>query len=153
MITGRTYYQILLVDPTADTEIISVVHRKLAQRYHPDRDQSADAKSRMLEINEAWDALKDANKRAEYDAGLRTRRDRRATDGPVRRQGETGYGEAGVPRGPASGAILEFGRYRGWSLGQIAGHDRDFLEWLERMPAGRQYRAEIARLLGRPSAR
>lgn len=30
MIKGRTYYQLLQVDPSADTEVISVVHRKLA---------------------------------------------------------------------------------------------------------------------------
>lgn len=153
MIKSRTYYQVLQVDPKADTEVISVVHRKLAQRYHPDRDQSPEARARMLEINEAWDALKDAGRRAAYDAELQTRRDRRGTDRLVRRQGEMGYGEAGVPRGPADGPVLEFGRYKGWSLGQIARQDRDFLEWLERMPAGRQYRTEIARLLGRPPAR
>jgi hypothetical protein len=46
------------------------------------------------------------------------------------------------------GPVLDFGRYRGWSLGQIAAHDRDFLLWLERSPTGRQYRAEIAQILG-----
>jgi len=44
MIKGRTYYQLLQVDPSADTEVISVVHRKLAQRYHPDRDESHEAR-------------------------------------------------------------------------------------------------------------
>lgn len=38
---------------------------------------------------------------------------------------------------------LDFGRYQGWTLAQIAGVDPDFLEWLERMPIGRQYRPEI----------
>ncbi len=60
------------------------------------------------------------------------------------------YGEAGPPpRGVARGTVLDFGRYKGWSLGQIATHDPDFLEWLERSPAGRQYRAEIMALLNR----
>ncbi len=63
---------------------------------------------------------------------------------------ERPYGEAGPPpRGVARGTVLDFGRYKGWSLGQIATHDPDFLEWLERSPAGRQYRAEIAALLKR----
>ena len=37
--------------------------------------------------------------------------------------------------------MLDFGRYRGWTLDQIARQDRDFLEWLQRHPAGRLYRA------------
>lgn len=147
----RNYYQALQVDPGADTEIISVVHRRLAQRWHPDRDSSPEARTRMLEINEAWDVLKDPAKRAAYDAELAARRDRRAADRLVRRPAETGYGEAGQPHGPAAGTILDFGRYKGWTLSQIARQDPDFLEWLERMPAGRQYRQEIATLLRRPA--
>jgi hypothetical protein len=45
--------------------------------------------------------------------------------------------------------VLDFGRYKGWSIGQIATHDPDFLEWLQRSPSGRQYRAEIASYLSR----
>jgi len=150
VIRGKTYYQILQVDPQADTEIISTVHRKLAQRYHPDRDSGPEARQRMLDVNQAWDILKDRAKRAAYDAELLARRDRRGSDRLVHRPGEHGYGEAGPPpRGPSSGPVLDFGRYKGWALGQIARHDPNFLEWLERMPAGRQYRTEIARLLGR----
>ncbi len=149
MIKGKTYYQILQVDPDADTEIISVVYRRLAQRYHPDRDPSPVARTKMLELNQAWEALQDPSRRAAYDADLAQRRDRRGADRLIRRPGEIAYGEAGVPSGPASGSVIEFGRYRGWTLGQIARKDRDFLEWLERMPERRQYRHEIARLLGK----
>lgn len=56
---------------------------------------------------------------------------------------------AGPPPGAPSGSMITFGRYRGWSLGQIARHDLSFLEWLERAPVGRQYRAEIATILRR----
>ena len=144
MIRGRTYYQILMVDWGADEEIINVVYRKLAQRFHPDRDPSPAARTKMLEINQAWDVLKDPVKRAAYDAELAQRRDRRNTDKLMRKQADVPYGEAGPPPGTPSGTILDFGRYRGWTLGQIARVDRDFLEWLERMPAGRQYQREIA---------
>jgi hypothetical protein len=44
--------------------------------------------------------------------------------------------------------VLDFGRYRGWTLDQIARQDRDFLEWLQRHPAGRLYRLELEQLLG-----
>ena len=56
---------------------------------------------------------------------------------------------AGPPPGVPSGSVITFGRYSGWSLGQIARHDLSFLEWLERAPVGRQYQAEIATLLRR----
>jgi curved DNA-binding protein CbpA len=57
------------------------------------------------------------------------------------------FGEAGPPPGVASGSVLNFGRYSGWSLGQIGRFDPEFLEWLDRMPIGRPYRDEIDRLL------
>jgi curved DNA-binding protein CbpA len=58
-----------------------------------------------------------------------------------------GYGDAGPPPGNAFGSVLNFGRYTGWSLGEIARRDPEFLEWLDRMPIGRPYRDEIDRLL------
>jgi len=163
--TGRkNYYQVLMVDQAADADILAVVHRRLAQRYHPDMDPGDDARQRMLEINQAYDVLRNAERRAKYDQELSARRDRRTGDRYVKRPTDPGpigtattsssaekpYGEAGPPpRGVARGTVLDFGRYKGWSLGQIAAHDPDFLEWLERSPAGRQYRAEIMALLNR----
>jgi curved DNA-binding protein CbpA len=44
---------------------------------------------------------------------------------------------AGSPPGRPFGPVLRFGRYDGWSLGEIAGVDRPYLEWLRRAPAGR----------------
>jgi hypothetical protein len=58
-----------------------------------------------------------------------------------------GHGAAGPPPGNAFGSVLNFGRYAGWSLGEIARRDLEFLEWLDRMPIGRPYRNEIDRLL------
>ncbi|MDP8904185.1 MAG: DnaJ domain-containing protein [Chloroflexota bacterium] len=144
----RSYYRVLQLDPTADPEIISLVYRKLAQRYHPDVDRSPEAAQRMRELNEAHEVLGDAQKRARYDALLAERRDRRATDRLIRRPGEVPYGEAGLPIGPPAGSVLDFGRYSGWTLGQIKRRDPQFLEWLMKVPAGRQYRDEIRSLLG-----
>jgi curved DNA-binding protein CbpA len=58
-----------------------------------------------------------------------------------------GEGAAGPPPGNASGSVLTFGRYAGWSLGEIARRDIEYLEWLDRMPIGRPYRDEIDGLL------
>jgi curved DNA-binding protein CbpA len=51
-----------------------------------------------------------------------------------------GYGAAGPPPGRPSGTVLNFGRYAGWSLGEIARHDMEYIEWLDRAPIGRNYR-------------
>ena len=50
---------------------------------------------------------------------------------------------AGPPVGPASGSMIRFGRYEGWTIGQVARIDPPFLEWLRRVPLGRQLKAEI----------
>jgi hypothetical protein len=58
-------------------------------------------------------------------------------------------GTAGPAVGPPSGSVVEFGRYSGWTLGQIKRTDPEFLEWLMRAPMGRAYRTEIEALLRR----
>jgi curved DNA-binding protein CbpA len=50
---------------------------------------------------------------------------------------------AGPPPGRPFGRVLRFGRYDGWSIGEIAGIDRPYLEWLRRVPAGRGLSDEI----------
>ena len=160
---ARTFYDVLLVDPRADRELISVVYRHLAKRHHPDRDDSPQAAARMRELNEAYATLSDPRKRAHYDAkiGLRPPKPTTTTprgDGRPTRAGgankvrETGpYGEAGAPPAnpPASGRPLTFGRYRGWTLNQVARHDHDYLEWLSRTTMGRNYKTELDVLLRR----
>jgi curved DNA-binding protein CbpA len=58
-----------------------------------------------------------------------------------------GLGAAGPPPGRPSGTVLNFGRYSGWSLGEIARQDLDYLEWLDRTPIGRPYREAIDSIL------
>ena len=58
-----------------------------------------------------------------------------------------GDGAAGPPPGKPSGSVLNFGRYSGWSLGEIARQDLEYLEWLDRMPIGRSYRDEVDLIL------
>ena len=54
---------------------------------------------------------------------------------------------AGPPPGRPSGTVLDFGRYAGWSLGEIARYDLDYLEWLQRATFGRRLRTEIDTLV------
>jgi curved DNA-binding protein CbpA len=58
-----------------------------------------------------------------------------------------GHGAAGPPPGRPSGTVLNFGRYAGWSLGEVARHDIEYIEWLDRAPIGRNYRPEIDAIL------
>ena len=58
-----------------------------------------------------------------------------------------GFGAAGPPPGRPSGTVLNFGRYAGWSLGEVARHDIEYIEWLDRAPIGRNYRQEVDALL------
>jgi len=58
-----------------------------------------------------------------------------------------GEGSSGPPPGNPSGSLLHFGRYAGWSLGEVARTDLEYLEWLDRMPIGRNYQFEIDALL------
>jgi curved DNA-binding protein CbpA len=64
-----------------------------------------------------------------------------------------GMGAAGPPPGNPSGSVMNFGRYSGWSLGEIARADIEYIEWLDRTPIGRPYREEIDQLLRRAGRR
>ena len=64
-----------------------------------------------------------------------------------------GYGAAGPPPGNPSGSVLTFGRYAGWSIGELGRRDLEYLEWLDRVPIGRQYRDEIDQILRRAGRR
>jgi molecular chaperone DnaJ len=62
------YYDVLGVQKGVDEATIKGAYRKLAMQFHPDRNPgNADAEHRFKEINEAYDTLKDPQKRAAYD--------------------------------------------------------------------------------------
>ncbi len=62
------YYQLLGVSQSANTEEIKRAYRQLALQFHPDRNQgSKDAEERFKEVTEAYEVLRDSEKRALYD--------------------------------------------------------------------------------------
>src|ERR1700746_840967 len=68
MSTKRCYYETLEVDRTADESKLKAAFRKLAMKWHPDRNPGdATSEIRFKEINEAYEVLKDGDKRAAYD--------------------------------------------------------------------------------------
>ena len=72
---------------------------------------------------------------------------------PDRMRTADAFAAAGPPPGDPSGSVLTFGRYAGWSLGEIARRDLEYVEWLDRMPIGRTYREEIDTILRRTGRR
>lgn len=133
-------YRTLQVDPEAEFEVIRAAHRVLAAKHHPDVGGSAEL---MARINSAWTILSDPRARAEYD------RQRRLRDGLDRWDA---YGRAAHQPTRDSGTILDFGRYAGWSIPDVARHDVDYLEWLARTPNGRRFEQEIDDVLRRQAA-
>jgi curved DNA-binding protein CbpA len=127
-------YSVLGVLPDADDDAIATAYRTLARRYHPDIAGEGGTR-RMMHINAAFEAIRSAQRRADYDETHRSapRRD--------------GTGGAGPPPGRPSGSVLDFGRHTGWSLGEIARYDPGYLVWLAERSEGEPYRQEIDRLL------
>jgi curved DNA-binding protein CbpA len=126
-------YQRLGIDPAAPSGAIKSAYRMLAHRLHPDRNASPTAHRAMAQLNEAYATLRDPDRRQAYD---------RQRSGPV------------VPPAPrpsqydaAGRMVLDFGRFQGWALTEVARREPEYLEWLRRHSSGVRYRREIDRVL------
>jgi molecular chaperone DnaJ len=115
----RDYYEVLGVARDAGEDDLKKTYRKLAMQWHPDRNQgNADAEAKFKELNEAYDVLKDAEKRAAYD---------RFGHAAFEQGGPGGGGGGG---GPFGGGGFEdifeemFGRFGGGGRGQRAAAGR-----------------------------
>jgi curved DNA-binding protein CbpA len=142
----RNPYRILQVDPQADHEVIAAAYRVLARKLHPDTDPTGRDARRMADLNWAWGLLRHPESRARYDLEYRYRPAMQvatpATGGPP---------SHGASRpdltDDGTGARLDFGRYAGWSLREVARHDLEYLRWLSRHASGARYRSALAVLL------
>lgn len=67
MTTKRDYYDILGVTKSASSAELKSAYRKLALKWHPDRNKEAGAEAKFKEINEAYEVLSNADKKAKYD--------------------------------------------------------------------------------------
>ncbi len=63
----KDYYTILGIERNASQDEIKRTYRKLARKYHPDVSKESDAEARFKELGEAYEVLKDPEKRAAYD--------------------------------------------------------------------------------------
>lgn len=134
-------YAVLQVVPTAEQEVIQGAYKALAFKYHPDRDGTHRAAEKMAELNRAYSTLRTAVGRAAHD------RSRRTTIAGVS-VAQTAAARWGPPPSvAASGSVLTFGRYTGWSLRDLARHDPDYILWLSRHSSGIRFRTEIYGIL------
>src|SRR3989304_3314069 len=67
MAAKRDYYEVLGVSKTSSSNEIKAQYRKLALKFHPDRNKSAEAGEHFKEISEAYGVLSDPEKRKVYD--------------------------------------------------------------------------------------
>jgi molecular chaperone DnaJ len=109
--TKRDYYEVLGVERAADEQAIKGAYRKLALKYHPDRNPGdREAEERFKEAAEAYSVLSDAQKRATYD-----------------RYGHQGLqGAGGMPNGFDPSVFSDFGDILGdfFGFGDIFGGGR-----------------------------
>ena len=63
----KDYYEILGISKNATQQEIKRAFRKLAMKYHPDKNKTSEAESKFKEINEAHEVLSDPDKKAHYD--------------------------------------------------------------------------------------
>jgi curved DNA-binding protein len=110
----RDYYQTLGVPRTATSEEIKRAYRKLARKHHPDLQPAAErakAAERFKEINEAYEVLCDADKRAKYDAlGARWKSGADFTPPAGAGRGDVGAAEWDDPGGFSDFFASLFGR-------------------------------------------
>src|SRR3990167_3431153 len=63
----KDYYAILGVDRKASQDAIKHAYRRLARKYHPDLSKEANAEEKFKDLQEAYEVLKDKEKRTAYD--------------------------------------------------------------------------------------
>ena len=129
--TKQDYYKILNIDKNSNKSEIKKAYRKLALKYHPDKNKDKDAEGKFKEISEAYAVLYDDEKRKMYDT----------------------YGHAGIDqqfstedifRGADFGDIFRGMGFGGFDdvFGQFFGHQRGFNQ-RSRVPRGRDLRYDI----------
>ena len=139
----RDAYRILHVIRDADPDVVRAAYRVLARKLHPDgKDAPLDpaAERRMADLNWAYAQVRDEASRRAYE------RQRMATAPATAAEPRT-HGASQPDDDDASLATLDFGRYAGWQLRDIAKRDIEYLMWLRRHASGARFRPAIDQLV------
>lgn len=147
MIESRDPYKVLQVDPTAELLVIKAAYRALARRYHADG-QAPDFE-RMAELNQAYNVLRDPALRTALDQERASARTRAVPIAPAEPRPEPGWSRPAAATTAGGSPVLDFGRYAGWSIADLARRDPDYLRWLARHSSGIRYRSAIMAALPR----
>lgn len=115
--TKRDYYEILGISKTASEEEIKKSYRRLAMKYHPDRNPNdKDAEAKFKEAKEAYEVLSDGKKRATYDQFGHAASEGMGGGGGSGFQGFSGFGDFGDELGDLFSSVFGGGgRSRGRS--------------------------------------
>ena len=151
----KDHYKTLQVDPEADPEVIKAAYKALARKLHPDVDFTGIEEYRLKELTRAFDILHDPAERKAYDL-RRVYRLRPVGPGPDDRVAEEAElsthladrVQAHMDEADGDERRLDFGRYAGQTLREIARHDPDYLRWLSRHSSGIRFRNAILKILG-----
>ena len=124
----KDYYLVMGVEKSATPEDIKRAHRKLARKYHPDVSKEKDAEERFKELAEAYDVLKDPEKRAAYDrlgANYTAGQDFQPPPDWAGQAGESGNDSYGFHNGDGQDHSAFFDSlFRNMGRGQGAGQQR-----------------------------
>ena len=144
----RDVYDVLEVQPHAHQLVIKAAYRVLASIYHPDRDPTGTATRKMAELNAAYAKVKTRDLRDAYDRSRRAQQTVAVTVGTPTAQ----HPDRTARRSAQDAGLIDFGRYSGWTISQLARHDPDYLRWLSRHSSGIRYRRQIEAALAQPMA-
>ncbi len=108
----KDYYATLGVAKEASQDDIQKAYRKLARKFHPDVNKDAGAEAKFKEISEAYEVLKDSDKRAKYDrygSAWKAAQQHGGAPPPGFEEFDFNFGPAGGPGGPGGGFDWDFG--------------------------------------------
>lgn len=159
MSTDIDAYKLLQVDPQADDIVVEAAFQALSRRYDPDN--GGGDSERLADITKAYDLLRTPVRRRRYDrehhlmpvgpgtASVEPPPTNGAATNPTPNSGRTPRANETVngQRQQSSPTAIDFGRYRGWALKDLAKEDPDYLRWLARSSGGVRYRNLIHQLL------
>lgn len=147
MIDQVDAYKVLQVDPTAELIVIKAAYRALARRYHEDGDSPDVAK--MAELNRAYETLRNPVLRSQHDEERARSRTRAVPIAQPQPPAEAGWSRPTAAATRSGSPVIDFGRYEGWSIADLARRDPDYLRWLSRHSSGIRYRSAINAALPR----